>query len=321
MDHLGFLTNFLAVVDEGSLSAGARRQGISQPAISQQIAALERAYGHVLLQRDKSGVTPTAAGQLVCRHALDLKDSYTRMMAELEDLDATDAGSLKISTSQAFAQLIMGDLIYDLRESHPDLRIQLRSEDRLVDVIREGYDLAIRTGSLGQSEGFAHKIGDMVNVLVASTNCIRKNGFPTTPKDLETHEFIEYSVGRTNGFISATHQGAAVQIPVRIGFTADTPNLMTSALLRGLGYARAPLALVQPMIDAGKLQRILPDYQLDLKPVYAVYPHRHAVNRRTRLLLDQAVARLQSLEAKLAETQAETQTSPQTVPQIAPQMS
>lgn len=286
MDHLGFLANFMAVIDEGSLSAGARRKGITQPAISQQMTALEQYYGCKLLQRSKSGTQPTDAGKIMFRHALQLHETHNQLLAELDMLDGSTAGRLIISTSQAIAELVLGDVISDLHQTNPDLDILMRVENRVVDVVRESYDFAIRIGSQGQSDGVVRKIGSLDIVLVASPIYLDANGRPDNFEAIEKLNYIDFSIGGADGFISANKEGIDVQMPVNIGFRADAPNLMQQALLRGIGFARMPRVSVQHLLDQGDLEIVMPDYQMAQRPVYIVHPHRNSLNSRALLFID-----------------------------------
>ncbi len=286
MDHLGFLTNFLVGIDEGSLSAGARRTGITQPAISQQMTALEQYYGCKLLQRSKSGARPTNAGKIVCRYALQMQETHNRLLAELDTLGGSTAGRLKISTSQAIAELVLGEVISDLHQTNPDLDVLMQVENRVVDVVRESYDFAIRIGSQGQSDGVVRKIGALDIVLVASPAYLDANGRPNRLDQIEKLNFIEFSIGGADGFIYASKDGVDVQIPVHIGFRADAPNLMQQALLRGIGLARMPRVSVQHLLDQGGLEIVMPGYQMAQRPVYIVHPHRNSLNRRALLFID-----------------------------------
>ncbi len=292
MNHLGFLSNYLAVIDEGSLSAGARRTGISQPAISQQITTLEEYYGQKLLERSKTGVRPTKAGQVVCKYATQMQNTQQELMAELDILGNSTAGTLTLSTSLALAELGIADAIYNLRHTTPDLNIIMRVEDRLVNVVRENYDLAIRTGNLGNTDGIARKIAMIDTTLVASPTYLDIHGRPETLEAMSKLDYIEYRVGHSNGYLPVIKDNVEMEMPVRIGFTANTVNIILSALAKGVGYAWLPKALIREQLKDGKLEEVLPNYQVAPKPIHIIYPHRHALNRRSKLLIDAIIEKL-----------------------------
>ncbi|KAB7615832.1 LysR family transcriptional regulator [Amylibacter sp. SFDW26] len=286
MDHLGFLSNYLIVIDEGSLSAGARRTGISQPAISQQIATLEEYYGQKLLERSKAGVRPTKAGQVVCKYATQMQEAQHELLAELDILGNSTSGTLTLSTSLVMAELGVADVVYNLRHTTPDLNIVMRVEDRLVDVVRENYDLAIRTGNLGNTDGIVRKIAMIDTILVANPAYLDTHGRPHIWDDMSKLDFIEYSVGRSNGYLPVIKDNIEIEMPVRIGFTANTVNVVLSALANSVGYARMPRALVREHLKDGRLEEVFPKYKIAPKPIHVVYPHRHSLNRRSQLLID-----------------------------------
>lgn len=285
MDNLGFLNSFLTVLDEGSLSAGARRLGVSQPAVSQQIASLEQRLGKQLLHRSVKGSKPTRAGELLYCYAKKIQESHRQLLTELEALDDTATGKLRVSTSLVFAETLLGPLVQSFRRDHPDLDITLRADDRYVDVVSEGFDLAIRTGGPGNTDGMARKIGVLETALVASPAYLDQRGRPATPADLDRLEFIQYREDRVNGWLPVFQNHTETQAPVRVGFTVDTPQLLQNALNNNLGFVRGPLFMLSDGLKTGRLQRVLPDYTPEPKPIYAVYPHRHALNRRALLLI------------------------------------
>ena len=286
MDQLGFLSNYLIVINEGSLSAGARRAGVTQPAISQQIATLEKHYGQKLLERGKTGVRPTKAGHVVCKYANKMKRSQQELMAELDALGNSTSGTLTISTSLVLAELGVADAVYNLRHTTPDLNVVLRVEDRLVDVVREDYDLAIRTGSLGNTDGIARKIAMIETILVANPAYLETHGRPQNREDILSLDFIDYSVSRSHGYIPISDSNSEVKMPVNVGFTANTVNVVLSALANKVGYARMPRALVNEHLKNGKLEEVLPSHIIAPKPIYIIYPHKHSLNRRSQLLID-----------------------------------
>ncbi len=286
MDHLGFLKNYLIVINEGSLSAGARRAGVTQPAISQQIATLEKHYGQKLLERGKTGVRPTKAGHVVCKYANQMKRSQQELMAELDVLGNSTSGTLTISTSLVLAELGVADAVYNLRHTTPDLNVVLRVEDRLVDVVREDYDLAIRTGNLGDTDGIARKIAMIETILVANPAYLETHSRPQKREDILNLDFIDYSVARSNGYIPISDNNTEIKMPVHVGFTANTVNVVLSALANEVGYARMPRALVNEHLKNGKLEEVLPSHTIAPKPIYIIYPHKHSLNRRSQLLID-----------------------------------
>ncbi|MEP1327717.1 LysR family transcriptional regulator [Pseudophaeobacter sp.] len=297
MDRLGLLESFVIALDEGSLNRAAQRRGISQPAMSLQIKQLEALLGHQLLLRTSSGVKPTRPGQLVYAQAQGLLSGYDLMCAELSSLDARVEGTFRVSTSTFFGRIVLGPVLLDINQAYPDLDIVMKLEDRLVDVVRENIDLAIRSGTLGETEGAARKITEMENVLFAAPGYLDQQGRPEVPEDLKRLKFIQHHEDQTGGYFPLTRDGVEYQAPVRVGFTADDPDLIVRAVTNETGYARAPRLFLQEALANGTFEQVLPDYQIPGKPIFAVYPSRHSFDRRHEVIITGLLQRLKDLNA------------------------
>lgn len=295
MDKLTLLETFTIALDEGSLNRAARRRGITQSAVSQQIKQLETLTGQQLLHRTAKGIHATRAGDLVYSHAQALLTGYNRMTAELDALEGSVSGTFRISVNSFLGRSVIGPMLLDLNREHPDLNIVMRLEDRLVDVVREGYDLAIRTGQLGNTDGFGRKISTLETVLFATPEYLDREGRPETPEELQRLKFIQHHEDQTRGFFPLRRGGQEYPAPVQVGFTADDPDLIMRAVSGGSGYTRAPRFLIAPHLACGAYELVLPDYEAPLKDVFAVYPSRRTPDRRRDLTIENTVARLEAL--------------------------
>jgi DNA-binding transcriptional LysR family regulator len=296
MDRLSLLESFTIALDEGSLNRAARRRGISQPAMSLQIKQLEEVLGQQLLLRTSSGVKPTRQGELVYTQAQGLLAGYDRMCAELNALDKSVSGTFRVSTSTFFGRIVLGPVLLDINQEFPDLDIVMKLEDRLVNVIRENIDLAIRSGTLGDTEGAARKIAEMENILFATPQYLDSAGRPETPDDLKRLKFIQHHEDQTGGYFPLHRDGVEHQAPVRVGFTADDPDLIIRAVTNHTGYARAPRLFLNDALDSGLFEEILPDYQVPPKPIFAVYPSRHSFDRRHEEIIKRLQDKLKSMQ-------------------------
>ncbi len=307
MDRLSLLESYTIALDEGSLNRAARRRGISQPAMSLQIKQLEEVLGQKLLLRTSSGVKPTRHGELVYAQAQGLLAGFDRMCAELSALDNTVSGTFRVSTSTFFGRIVLGPVLLDINQAFPDLDIVMKLEDRLVDVIRENIDLAIRSGTLGETDGAARKIAEMENILFATPEYLDAAGRPQTPDDLKRLKFIQHHEDQTGGYFPLHRQGVEYQAPVRVGFTADDPDLIIRAVSNHTGYARAPRLFLSDALDSGLFEEILPDYQTPPKPIFAVYPSRHSFDRRHNEIIKRLQDKLKSMQqAATADTKDTT---------------
>ncbi|QAX29908.1 LysR family transcriptional regulator [Leisingera sp. NJS204] len=295
MDRFTLLETFTIALDEGSLNRAAQRRGISQSAVSQQIKQLETLTGQQLLHRTAKGIHATRAGDLVYSHAQALLSGYNRMTAELDALEGSVSGTFRISVNSFLGRSVIGPMLLELNQQHPDLNIVMRLEDRLVDVVREGYDLAIRTGRLGDTDGFGRKISTLETVLFATPEYLDRETRPQKPEDLQRLKFIQHHEDQTRGFFPLRRGGQEFPAPVRVGFTADDPDLIMRAVSSGTGYTRAPRFMIEAQLASGEYELVLPDYEAPLKEVFAVYPSRRTPDRRRDLTIENTVARLEAL--------------------------
>lgn len=285
MDRLGYLESFLEVLDRGSLSAAARARNVSQPAISQQMAALEADFGTPLLQRTQSGAQATRAGSIVAQYASDMVATHRRMRADLSELETKAGGALRISISKVMAENPVGDALQALHAGYPDLNLTVKVEDRLVDVVKEGYDLALRTGDIGSADAIVRKIGQFETVLVAAPSYLDRFGRPSHHSKMGQHAFIQYADHRAYGYQTVHKDGQEAEIELATKLVVDTPSHLMNALVEGLGYARLPKVLAEAYIHSNALEIMLPDYTIEPKDIYLVYPHRHAITEAARVVI------------------------------------
>ncbi|TLP64434.1 LysR family transcriptional regulator [Parasedimentitalea maritima] len=301
MDRLGLLETFACAVDEGSLNRTAKRLGITQSAVSQQIKQLETLFGEQLLHRTSKGVQTTRAGELVVGHARSIQSGFEILQTELTDMKETVSGTFRLSVSNILGRAIVGPMLIDLGTPYPDLNIVMKLEDRLVDVVREGYDLAIRSGRLGDTDGFGRKIAALKTVLFANPAYLDKVGRPETIEDLMRLKMVQHNEDQTQGFIPIIKDGKEIQAPVRGGFTADDPDLILQAVNNCTGFARAPRFMIAVELANGTYEQVLPAYSNPDKPVFAVYPTRHAAGRGHDIILQGVVDRLEAIQAEFQQ--------------------
>ncbi len=285
MDTLGALESFVSAVQTGSLSAAARQRKISQPAISQQIRALEARFGTRLLHRARSGVRMTGPGEELFKHATGILEQMQALEQALENLAGKVAGTLTVTANIGLSQHVLSKVIVQLAEQHPELQVLLRAEERHLDLVSEGIDLALRAGKLGNGPGMARKIATLTMLHVATPAYLDAHGRPGRPEDLANLEFIQYSPDSEQ---IATLLGAGEQtmrVPIRTGLTAQLPELIFQSLHANLGYAKAPRALVSRALQEGELEEILPEWRLPEVDLYLVYPARETRSPRVMAFL------------------------------------
>ncbi|MCP4818616.1 MAG: LysR family transcriptional regulator [Shimia sp.] len=295
MDRLGLIETFVRALDEGSLSAAGQARGMSQSAASQQIQQLEAQMGKQLLHRSPQGVSAARAGVLVREHAQHLLERYELMLAELEALDMEVAGTLRINTGNFLGRSVFGQVLIELGQLHPDLDLVLRLEDRLVDVVREGYDLVIRAGRLGETAGFGRRIASLDTVFFATPEYLDAQGRPEQPEDMRRLKFIQHHEDKTSGHFDVKRNGEVFQAPIRVGFTADDPDIILKAVKTGMGYTRAARMLVQEDLDAGVYEVVLPAYETPPKDVFAITPTKTIPGSKVEIVVKAFADRLAAL--------------------------
>lgn len=281
---------FARVAMAGSLSQAARELGVSASAVSQQLRALEQALGVALLHRSTRKLTLTEAGTVYlegCRAMLAAAGQAEQRLAELRE---AAVGELRITTSLGFASTHLAPALAPLLLAHPGLGLHLRVTDERVDLIAERMDLGIRIGHLADSSLVARRLGDMEEGLFAAPAYLTRRGLPREPADLAGHDWLALSVMADPAALELSVQGGE---PQRVRMTprllANNAQALAELAIAGLGICRQPVANVQVAARAGRLLRVLPDWQLPPLGIYAVTPRREEQPAKVRY----AVAALQ----------------------------
>lgn len=285
MDRLYQMRLFVRIVETGSFSAVARELGTIQPTISKQLTALEDHLSVRLLNRTTRQLSVTEAGRKYyerCRHILD---EITDLEASLTELQNSPTGLLRVNAPVAFGQLYMLPLVFRFRRLYPGLAIELTLNDRYVDLVQEGFDVAIRFGDLADSQVVARTIGRVTRVCVASPAYLRARGVPKTPDDLTSHNCVTYNYLFTNEWRFGGPKGPAT-LRVAGDFRANSALTIRSAALEGIGIANMPSVFVQQDLDDGSLVRVLADYAAPPVEIHALYPSARFLASKVRLFLD-----------------------------------
>jgi DNA-binding transcriptional LysR family regulator len=278
MDRIQSLRVFLRVVDLGSFSKAASDLGIGQPSATKLVSQLEARLGSRLLHRSTHGVTPTEIGKLYyekCRlilHHVDEADSVAAL------LQSQLQGGLRISTSVAFGRLVMVPLVLRFMQLNPKLQIELSFEDRYVDVVEQGIDVAIRMGRLADSTLGARYLGVNPWVVVGAPDYLARRGIPRAPLDLAAHDALIYSTvqGDARWLFSGT-DGEMLPVKVRGPLRSNNLSALLTAARSGLGLAALPWYVAYESVHTGAVQAVLVDWALPSQEIHAVYPSPHLV--------------------------------------------
>ncbi len=294
MDVLGAYESYVAAVQTGSLSAAARQRGMTQPAVSQQIGALERRFNTKLLSRNRNGVRMTQAGEIMYKHVLAMIEAQSALKAELESLTGTVEGQLVMTTSLAFSQHIVGEVIVGLTRQIPELEISLRADDSILDLAAENIDLALWSCEVGNSNGEVRKVANMSVLHVATPDYLDTVGRPKVPEDLIGLDYIQYKSSDDRIATPLLRDGEVLQAPIKIGLTAQFPDLIMQALYGHLGYAKVPAFLADEALKSGALEVVLPEWKVPDRELFIVYPAGENKSPRVITLLHALLKRLEN---------------------------
>ncbi|MEE9429215.1 MAG: LysR substrate-binding domain-containing protein [Paracoccaceae bacterium] len=272
MDTLGALESYVSAVQSGSLSGAARQRRMSQPAISQHITALESQFETRLLVRGRGGVRMTLAGEVAYKYAVSILEERAKLGSALETLADQAAGQITITANLAFSHQIVSDVISDFGKLHPDLKIEVRADDRMLDLEDENIDVALRSGTVGEGNGVVRKIGAQTVLHVATPAHLDAVGRPQTPDDLIKLNYIQYRSSDDRIATTLLQGTEIVQAPIKIGLTAQAPYLVFQALHGNLGYAKIPEFIVAESVKCGQLEVVLPDWKVPEKDLFVVFP-------------------------------------------------
>jgi DNA-binding transcriptional LysR family regulator len=272
---------FVAVADAGGLTPAAGRLGVSKSIVSRRIARLEKALGATLLTRTTRGAALTEAGATFREHAAKIS-AEADAARDAVSPDGKVRGRLRVAAPLSFGATHFAPVLAELAARYPDLEIQSSYSDRVVDLVAEGFDAAIRLGVLEDSSLVARRIASFSGRLVASPDYLERRGTPRTPEDLPAHD----AVNRVNDEWPLQHDGRLLTIHPRARFTADNGAALVPAVLAGLGIALLPDFLINEHIASGALVSVLPDYPMPEAGVYVVRPPGGDAPCKVRVLID-----------------------------------
>jgi DNA-binding transcriptional LysR family regulator len=270
MDTVAGLQLFIRVVETGSFSKASADLGITQPTATKHVAALEKRLGARLFHRSTRGVTPTEVGSAYYDKAI------ARQLEEADNLAALMQsrvqGTLRISTSVAFGRRVMTPLVLRFMQQHPGLQIDLSFDDRYVNLVEQGVDLAIRMGRLADSSLGARYLGTNPWVLVGSADYLKRRGTPHTPEDLGEHDALIYSSVQGDERCQFTGaDGARLTVPVKGPLRSNNLSALLAAARAGLGLAALPWYVAHESVRDGTVRPLLAGWALPEQEMHAVF--------------------------------------------------
>ncbi|WP_338770746.1 LysR family transcriptional regulator [Massilia sp. METH4] len=260
MDTIRSLQYFVRAVELGSLSAVAREEGTTQPTVSKVIAALEREVGARLLERTTTSLAPTVEGRRFHERARGLLAEFDAAVSEARGGGAALRGLLRVSAPVALGQFRLNALVLEFLALHPGIELELILNDRMVDLVEEGVDVAVRLGGDLPPDAVARRIAVSPRLLVAAPAYLERRPAPATPEELADHEQVRFA-WLPAGDAVVLHDGArSVTVNVKSRYRVNHAMAIRDSLVLGAGIGMCPEWLVRDLLAAGTLRHVLPGW-------------------------------------------------------------
>ncbi len=292
MDRLFAMSVFAKVVEQGSFARAAQRLAISTSAASRRVAELEAHLGARLLQRTTRKLSLTESGQAFYERCVQL-------LADLEEAESAAAasaslarGTIRLTCSTHFGVRHLAPAIAAFVAGHPHVKFDVSLSERMVDLVEEGYDLAVRIGEPGGQNLVARKLWRTRIVVCASPAYLARHGTPRAPEDLAAHACLTYEyLAPRNVWRFRDREGRERAVRVAGPLHANNGGLLAAAAVQGLGIAFEPDFIVAADLEAGRLRALLEEFEAPVSDVHAVYPSRRHLSAKVRAFVEFLAAR------------------------------
>lgn len=287
MDHLASLSAFVAVVENGSFVRAAERLASSTSTLSRQIAQLEQYLGARLLNRTTRKLSLTAGGEAFYERAVQVLADLEEAEALVSSSAAAPRGTLRLTCSHAMGVQRIAPAMASFVVRYPEVRFEVSVLDRIVDLVEEGYDLAIRIGQVGSDQLVARRLGAMRLLACAAPAYLKARGTPRVPADLAAHAVLTYAYSSNPHVLRLTDRhGRHHDVRVTGPLHSNSGDLAIAGAIAGLGVIFEPDFMVKQALRAGLLVRVLPDYESSPGDIWAVYPSRRHLSAKVRLFIE-----------------------------------
>lgn len=288
MDTLTRMRAFVAVVDNEGFSAAGRALGRSKALLSKYVRELEDELGALLINRTTRQFSLTEAGHTYYGRALELLRDFDSLQDMIRDTRSDVKGRIRISAPRTLADVAVGQSLIDFAKQNPEVTLDVDLDDRFVDMVEEGFDLAIRISNLEDSSMIAKRLAPFRLVLSATPETIEKHGMPQSAEDLAKLPcIVDTNARRKNAWQIVNEDGSGQDIIHVSGpVSVNSPLATRMAALGHLGFAMSPDFIVADDLKAGRLIEVLPGRLPQNMGIYAVYPHRRYLPGKVRALVD-----------------------------------
>ena len=283
-EQLKSMVVFAQVIDQGSLSAAAKHVGLSRAVVSYHIKKLETQLGVKLLNRSTRSIALTEAGSQYYERCKVIVEQALAANQQIENLKSDPMGLIKLACPVSVGLKLVVPALNEFRQLYPNIQLDISLSDEVVNIIKEGFDVAIRGAALVDSGLQATKLSTLHTCLCASPHYLLKHGRPTSPAQLSSHDWVLYKLAANTLDLKKGNRSYKVKLAGNI--STNNAAARTAFVEGGHGLGRIPTYDALPKIKAGSLTQILTEYQLNDIELYAVFPPGAADSKKLRLLLD-----------------------------------
>jgi len=295
MDTLRAMRTFVRTLESGSLSAAARDLGTTQPTVSKLLAQLEAQLSVRLFQRSTRGLTPTEQGQRFYLDAKLVLDGFDAAVGTVQGMTGQAAGLLRINAPVALGQYRINAIVQRFLAAHPAMEIELVLDDRYIDMVAEGVDIAFRLGGALPPDVTGRHLARIERFLAASPAYLQQRGIPEQPADLSGHDFVRFAW--TPGNTIDLYRGAEhSRVATRSRYRVNNALAIREALVLGSGIAVCPGWLIHDLLASGELVQILAGWAAPHQDLYVLSPSRRYQPLRAKMFIDFAVAQFSALD-------------------------
>ncbi|MDX8520053.1 LysR family transcriptional regulator [Mesorhizobium dulcispinae] len=287
MDTLTRMRAFIDVVEAEGFSAAARKIGRSKALLSKYVRELEDELGALLLNRTTRQFSLTEAGHTYYQRASEIVREVDSLADAVRESSGDVRGRIKLSAARTFADAPIGQSLIDFAKQHPDIVLDIHLDDRFVDLVEEGFDVAVRISRLENSSLIARRLGPFSIKLCASPELLARHGTPTRPQDLSNMPCIVDTNGRSLANWRFKGDGEdSVSVTVSGPIEVNSPMAARAAAVSGLGFTILPDFIAAPDLASGQLVSVLDERILSGSGIFAVYPHRRYLPAKVRVFVD-----------------------------------
>lgn len=288
------ISEFVAVAEKESFTLASRHLRISTAQVSRQVSALENRLGVKLLYRTTRKVSLTESGQVYYRHCRNVLDGLEEAERAIMNLHNHPRGEIRLTAPTTFGEEIIIPLVNDFVVIYPELEVFIHLTNQTMDLVNEGFDLAIRLGKLSDSSMMAKKLSTRIQYVCGSPDYLQANGTPHSLSELEQHNCLLGSLD----YWRFQESGSTRNVRVSGTISCNSGYGLVDAALKGIGMIQLPDYYVQPYIDEGQLISVLENYREPEEGIWALYPHNRHLSSKIRMLVDFLAEKLSPIPDK-----------------------